>query len=444
MTATLSQVHQSPGFGESDIVVGLDVGTTKICCMVGRKTEHGKVEIIGMGKAESHGVQRGVVSNARKVAEGIVEAVAQAEEVSDIGIKLVNVGIAGAHIRSIQHQGMIVREDPDAEIEDGDLNHIIESMYRMVVSPGNEILHVLPQEYMVDGVGDIKDPRGMTGARLEANFHMIMGNVRAAADVIKCVRHAGLEVADLILEPLASAEACLAHDEMEAGVVLVDIGGGTTDIAIFQDGIIRHTAVIPFGGNIITEDIKDGCSVMRNHAEQLKVKYGAAMANLTKDNEVVSIPGIRGREAREIYVRNLASIIQARLEEIVAQVVYEIKSSRYQKKLIAGIVLTGGGSMLKYIRPLFELHSGMDVRIGTPNEHLAKSSAEIKSPIFSTGVGLVMKGLFSNKPLSRNSTIYQPPTTSKKHGSTSILDSILKTTARMFGESGMPEDDRLG
>jgi cell division protein FtsA len=259
--------------------------------------------------------------------------------------------------------------------------------------PGEEIIHVIPQEYIVDNEQGIKDPIGMSGIRLEANCHIITGLITAANNIQKCVTKAGLKTVDIILEPLASAEAVLTEEEKEAGVVLVDIGGGTTDIAIFQDGIIRHTAVIPFGGNVITEDIKEGCSIIRNQAELLKTRFGSALAKQMKDNEIVSIPGLRGREPKEISVKNLASIIQARMEEIIESVYYEIKSSGFEKKLIAGIVITGGGSQLKHVTQLVEYITGMDTRIGYPNEHLGKGMEEVKSPMYATGVGLVIKGL---------------------------------------------------
>jgi cell division protein FtsA len=260
--------------------------------------------------------------------------------------------------------------------------------------PGEEIIHVLPQEYIVDNEQGIKHPVGMNGIRLEANFHIITGQVAAAKNIHRCAYKAGLSVTELILEPLASSAAVLNDEEMEAGVALVDIGGGTTDIAIFQDNIIRHTSVIPFGGNIISEDIKEGCTIIKHQAELLKVKFGSALATEAKDNEIVSIPGLRGREPREISLKNLASIIQARMEEIIEHVYYEIKNSGYEKKLIGGIVVTGGGATLRHLPQLMEYVTGMDVRVGYPNEHLAGGNSEdITSPIFSTGVGLVIKGL---------------------------------------------------
>ena len=377
----------------SGIIVGLDIGTTKIAAIVGRRNEHGKVEIMGMGRSESLGVMRGMVANIEKTVASIKEAVAEAESKSGVEIKDVHVGIAGQHIKSMQHRGMITRTSTHDEIGRKDIEAIIKDMYKLAMPPGEEIIHVIPQEYIVDNEQGIKDPIGMSGVRLEANCHIITGLITAANNIQKCVDKAGLSTIDLILEPLASAEAVLTEEEKEAGVVLVDIGGGTTDIAIFQDGIIRHTAVIPFGGNVITDDIKEGCSIIRNQAELLKTKFGSALAKQMKDNEIVSIPGLRGREPKEISVKNLASIIQARMEEIIESVYYEIKSSGFEKKLIAGIVITGGGSQLKHITQLVEYITGMDTRIGYPNEHLGKGMEEVKSPMYATGVGLVIKGL---------------------------------------------------
>lgn len=380
----------------SEIVVGLDIGTTKIACIVGRKTEHDKIEILSMGKSESVGVTRGVVSNIEKTVQSIRAAVEEAESrvEGELQVRVVNVGIAGQHINSLQHRGMLIRDDLDREINQSDVDALIEDMYKLVMQPGEEIIHVLPQEYIVDSEQGIKDPIGMAGVRLEANFHIITGQIAAAKNIKKCVDKGGLEVDEMILEPLASSEAVLSEEEKEAGVVLVDIGGGTTDIAMFQDGIIRHTAVIPFGGNIISEDIKEGCTIMKRQAELLKVKFGSALASECQENEIVCIPGLRGRDPKEISVRNLASIIQARMEEIIEHVYYEIKNSGFEKKLIGGIVVTGGGAQLKHITQLFEYITGMDTRIGYPNEHLAPTTLvdNITSPMYATGIGLVIKG----------------------------------------------------
>src|ERR1017187_7884769 len=378
---------------KSEIVVGLDIGTTKIAAIVGRRNEFGKIEILGMGRADSVGVARGVVLNIDQTVQSIKSAVAEAASKSGVNIKVVNVGIPGQHIKSHQHRGIKTRANADTEISQKDVDSLIDDMYKLVMLPGEEIIHVLPQEYIIDNELGIKNPIGMAGIRLEANFHIITGQIAAARNIYKCVQKAGLEVSELTLEPLASADAVLSDEEKEAGVVLVDIGGGTTDVALFQDGIIRHTAVIPFGGNVITEDIKEGCTIIKSQAELLKIKFGSALASENQENEIVSIPGLRGRQHKEISVRNLSSIIQARMEEIIEHVFYEIKNSGYEKKLIAGIVVTGGGAQLKHITQLVEYITGMDSRVGYPNEHLAKGPVDVTSPMFATSVGLVMKEL---------------------------------------------------
>ncbi len=418
----------------SEIVVGLDIGTTKIVAIVGRKNEYGKLEILGMGKSESIGVTRGVVSNIDKTVQSIRKAVEEAEENSDVEIRSVNVGIAGQHIKSLQHRGIKIRHSVEDEISQSDIDGLIDDMYKLAMLPGEEIIHVLPQEYIIDNEQGIKDPIGMSGVRLEANFHIITGQVTAAKNIYKCVHKSGLDVSSLILEPLASSESVLNEEEKEAGVVLVDIGGGTTDIAIFQDGIIRHTAVIPFGGNVITEDIKQGCNIIGKQAELLKLKFGSALATESKENEIVSIPGLRGREPREISLKNLANIIQARMEEIIEHIYYEIKNSGYENKLIAGIVVTGGGSQLKHITQLFEYVTGMDTRIGYPTEHLAAGSNDIiTSPMYATGIGLVLKGFEKIEKSNRNekSNVVGYSKDKKTGG---LFDKILSLGKQFFDE----------
>jgi len=378
----------------SEIIVGLDIGTTKIAVIVGRKNEHGKIEILGHGRTESIGVKRGVVSNIENTVNSIRIAIDEASQKAGVNIKYVNVGIAGQHIKSLQHRGGIIRENYDDEISKQDVETLLNNMYNLNMSPGEEIMDVIAQEYIVDDEQGIKQPVGMLGNSLEANFHIIIGQTTAAKNIFKCVTKADLEVVDLILEPIASAEAVLSEEEKEAGVVLVDIGGGTSDLAIFQDGIIRHTAVIPFGGDVITEDVKEGCTIIRKHAEELKIKFGSSLASENRDDEIVAIPGLRGRPPKEISLKNLASIIQARMEEIIEHIYYEIKNSGYEKKLIAGIVLTGGGAQLKHLSQLTEFITGMDTRIGYPNEHLANDVPEdLASPMYATGVGLVIEGM---------------------------------------------------
>jgi cell division protein FtsA len=427
-------------------IVGLDVGTTKIVAMVGRLTEHGKVEILGLGKTDSVGVMRGQVANIERTVQSIKVAVEEAEQKTGIPVKVVNVGIAGQHIKSLQHNGIRTRTNSDTEINQKDIDALIEDMYKLAMLPGEEIIHVIPQEYMVDNESGIKEPIGMSGRRLEANFHIITGQIAAINNLVKCVRKAGLEVSGITLEPLASADAVLSNEEKEAGVVLVDIGGGTTDVAIFQDSIIRHTAVIPFGGNVITEDIKEGCTIIKGQAELLKVKFGSALASENQENEIVSIPGLRGREPKEITIKNLSHIIQARMEEIIEHVYYEIKNSGFEKKLIAGIVITGGGSMLKHTNQLVEYITGMDTRIGFPNEHVAKGQEDVSSPMYATGVGLVLRGFQALKaaapdevkqaPIDGETEIEKPIVTghSDPKKQANWIEKLLEKTRQIFDE----------
>ena len=382
----------------SDIVVAVDIGTTKVCALAGRKNQYGKIEILGIGKVKSEGVNRGVVSNIDKTVKAIKEAVEIAERSANCRFKKVHVGIAGQHIKSIHHHGILMREEGLEEISDADVEKLITDMHRLVLPPGDKILHVIPQEFTVDDEQDIIDPVGMSGVRLEANFHIITGQVTASRNILRCVEKVGLEVADITLEPIASAAAVLSEEEKEAGIALVDIGGGTTDITIFKDGIIRHTAVIPFGGNVITNDIKEGCTVMKEYAEKLKVRFGSAIAEEIYDNRIITIAGLRGREPKEISEKNLARIIQARVEEIFDYVLWEVRRSGFEGKLMGGIVITGGGSLLKNINLLSEYHTGMSTRIGIPTEHLAhKYDGMVDSPIYSTGIGLLINAIENGK-----------------------------------------------
>ncbi|MDC0909713.1 cell division protein FtsA [Flavobacteriaceae bacterium] len=382
---------------ENKISVGLDIGTTKIVAMSGVKNEYDKTQILGQGKSVSLGVHRGVVNNITQTIQSIQQAIQEAEQSSGEKISSVTVGIAGQHIRSLQHSDYITRANSELVIDEGDIERLINQVHKLVMLPGEEIIHVLPQEFKVDGQAEIKEPIGMYGGRLEANFHVVVGQVSSIRNIGRCIKSAGLDLEGITLEPLASANAVLSSEEKEAGVALIDIGGGTTDLAIFRDGIIRHTAVVPFGGNVITEDIKEGCSIIEKQAELLKIKFGSAWPGENKDNEIVSIPGLRGRDPKEITLKNLSKIIHARVVEIIEQVYVEIKNYGHEeqkKKLIAGIVLTGGGSQLKHLKQLVEYITGMDTRVGYPNEHLAgDSDKEITSPLFATSVGLVMDGL---------------------------------------------------
>jgi len=385
---------------KDNIAVGLDIGTTKIVAMIGKKNEYGKLEILGVGKSKSLGVHRGVVNNITQTIQSIQQAVLEAENNSGYKINDVVVGIAGQHIRSIQHSDYISRSNAEEVIGGADIDLLIGQVHKLAMLPGEEIIHVLPQEFKIDGQAEIKEPIGMYGGRLESSFHVVVGQAASIRNLGRCVKSAGLELSGLTLEPLASADAVLSQEEKEAGVALIDIGGGTTDLAIFKDGIIRHTAVVPFGGNVITEDIKEGCSIIEKQAELLKTRFGSAWPGENKENEIVSIPGLRGREPKEISLKNLSKIIHARVVEIIEQVYAEIKLYGHEdpkKKLIAGIVLTGGGAQLQHIKQLVEYITGMDTRIGYPNKHLAgDSNEELSSPLYATAVGLVMNSIRNN------------------------------------------------
>ena len=393
---------------KKELYIGLDIGTTKIVAMIGVINEYDKLKIIGVGKSKSLGVHRGVVNNISQTIQSIQSAFNEAENNSNEKIDKVIVGIAGQHIRSLQHSDYITRENSDEVIDIQDIEKVINQVYKLVMMPGEEIIHVLPQEFKIDGQSEIKEPVGMFGGRLEANFHVVVGQVSSIKNIARCVKSSGIDFDGITLEPLASADAVLSREEKEAGVALIDIGGGTTDLAIFKDGIIRHTSVIPFGGNIITDDIKEGCSIIEKQAELLKIKFGSAWPGENKDNEIVSIPGLRGRDPKEISLKNLSKIIHARVVEIIELVYMEIKNYGHEdqkKKLIAGVVLTGGGSQLKHLKQLVEYVTGMDTRIGLPNEHLAgNNSIEISNPTFATAVGLVMNSMEirKSKPLESN------------------------------------------
>lgn len=425
------------------IAVGLDIGTTKIVAVIGKTNEHGKIEVLGIGKANSTGVNRGVVNNIVLTIDSISAAVDIAEKSTGLKIRDVVVGIAGQHIRSTQHSDYIVREDAEKFIEDADIDRIIGNVHNLVMMPGEEILHVLPQEFKVDNQSDIKNPRGMYGSRLEANFHIVVGQIASIRNVGRCVIQSGLNVKSITLEPIASSEAVLSPEEKEAGVVLVDIGGGTTDVAIFKDGIIRHTAVIPIGGKVITEDIKEGCEIIEKQAETLKVKFGSCWPGENSEKEIVSIPGLRGRDPKEISLRTLSQIIHARMKEIIESVFQEMRNYGYtetRKKPIAGIVLTGGGSQLKHIAQLFEFVTGLSTRIGYPSEHLASgSNAELSSPQYATSIGLVMRGL-QDKDITRSMAVTPEQIAAEDYTPEAIGETPELTSEEVMQEEAMKKE----
>jgi len=385
---------------KGDPVVALDIGTTKVCVLAGRLNEYDKLEVLSEATVTSDGVLRGVIANTDKMVRAIGDAIAKCERKLGEEIQTVHVGVAGKHIRSRQKHGIITREDTHTEICKADVEKLITDIYKMVLNPGEKILHVVPQEFTIDGEEGITDPIGMSGIHLEADFHIVTGQITAFNNIERCIKRCSLTLGSLTLEPLASAESILSIEEKEAGVALVDIGGGTTDITIYKEGILRHTAVIPFGGDVVTKDIQGGCNVMKTQAEKLKVQFGSALAIEASDNTYIAITDLNGRDTKEISEKNLAKIIQARVEEIFDFIVFEIEKANLSNKLIAGIVLTGGGALLSNIQDLAALCTGYSTRIGYPVEQLSQGyPVKLHSPIYSTSVGLLLKTLRAQRTI---------------------------------------------
>jgi len=379
---------------EAPIIVGLDIGTTKIAAIAGRKNEYGKLEILGFGRANSNGVQHGQVLNIDQTIKAIQQALTACYDSNpDLEIKEVYVGVAGHHIKSLQTRGDMVRQSSDTEIDHAEIEMLIENQRKTFIPAGDQIIEVIPQDFHVDNFQNIKDPVGFNGVKVGANFHIITGDRNAIRNINRAVERSHLKVKDLVLQPLASAAAVMSEVDMEAGVAILDIGGGTSDLAVFYDGILKHTAVIPFGGENITNDIRMGLGVLKGQAEAMKVQFGSALAEETKVNAFITIPGLKGMPAKEISVKNLANIIQARMSEILDFVTYHLKQIGLDKMLNGGIILTGGGSQLKHLIQLTEYTTGLNARIGLPNEHLAANHIdELKKPMYATCIGLILKG----------------------------------------------------
>lgn len=376
-----------------EYVAAIDLGTTKVVTLVGRKTDSGRFHIMAYCETPSVGVSRGEVQNILQVVNTVKPMVEEVRRQSGINFTEVYVGIAGQHIKCIENRADVIRNNSyDIEISEDEVRLLEKSIYDIRMDPGEEIIHVIPQSYNVDDKIGILDPIGMLGKRLEANYHVVIGKTISAEHTQRCINNVGLDLSKLILEPLASASAVLTPDEREAGVAMVDIGGGTTDVVVYYDSVVRHTAVIPFGGNVITNDIKEGCGVLLRQAEQMKVQFGSCFGDLAPENKIITIPGISGREAREISFRTLAQIIEARMEEIIGAIMYEIERSGYLNKLKAGIVFTGGGAMMVHLSQFVKFKTGLDVRIGKPLHLTIESGSELARPAYSTAIGLVMKG----------------------------------------------------
>ncbi len=379
---------------ESPIIVGLDIGTTKVVAIAGRKNAFGKLEILGFGQAESVGVSHGVVLNIEQCIQSIQQALSACLASNPkLDIKEVYVGIAGQHIKSLQTRGDRVRLNTEDEISKSDIDMLVRDQYKTYIPAGDQIIDIIPQEFTVDNTPNVIDPVGMSGIKIGANFHIITGDRNAIRNIKRCVDKSGLHTRDLVLQPLASAAAVMNDEDLEAGVAIVDIGGGTTDMAVFYDGILKHTAVIPYAGANITNDIRTGLGVLRAQAEQMKVQFGMALAEEANAHTYITIPGLRGLAPKEITVKNLANIIQARMQEIFEYVLYHLKQINLEKRLYGGVILTGGGAQLKHIIPLAEYMIGLGARVGYPNEHLAGGHSDtLMNPMYSTCIGLILRG----------------------------------------------------
>ncbi|MDR0660107.1 MAG: cell division protein FtsA [Prevotellaceae bacterium] len=389
-----------------EYVAAIDLGTTKIVALVGEKTESGRFQIVAYSEAPSSGVSRGEVQNITQVENVVKPLVEEVRRQSGINFTEVYVGIAGQHIKCVENRADVIRNNSyDVEISEAEVLKLEKSIHEIRMDPGEEILHVIPQTYNVDDKIGVTDPVGMLGKRLEANYHVVIGKTISAEHTQRCIRKVGLELKRLVLEPIASASAVLTADEKEAGVAMVDIGGGTTDIIVYYDNVVRHTAVIPFGGNAITNDIKEGCGVLLRQAEQMKVQFGSCFGELASENKIITIPGISGREPREISFRTLAKIIEARMDEIIGAVIYEIERSGCLNKLNAGIVFTGGGSLIDHLSQFVKYKTGLDVRIGRPLYLTTDSGQELQRPTFSTAIGLIMKGFEYDKQEEKNNKV---------------------------------------
>jgi len=376
-----------------NMIVGLDIGTTKVCAVVASSDENGKINILGVGRSPSDGMMRGVVTHIEKTIRSISNAVSEAQSQSGVVIKSVVVGIAGDHIQSFQSRGVIGISGPDHEVTQADIDRLIEDTKRVALPSDRKIIHVIPQEFIIDGQDGVYDPLGMSGVRMEANVHIITGLVSAAQNIYKCVQRAGLEVSDMVLEPLASSYAVLDDEEKEVGIALLDVGGGTTDLAVFEERTIRHTAVIGIAGKKVTDDIRKGLGILNDQAEKLKRDHGFAYVPAVVDDGAIVLPGVGGRSPIEIDKRLLAQIIQPRMEEIFEIAALEIKRSGYSKHLSGGVVLTGGGALIKGTSDLAREVLGMPVKIGIPSGFSGGLVREIENPAYSTAVGLVYHGL---------------------------------------------------
>lgn len=406
------------------IYVGLDIGTTKMCAIVASVSSNNEINILGIGRSKSEGLTRGVITHIERTVDSIKAAIHDAEAQSGVKIQHVVAGIAGDHIQSFQSRGVVAISGE--EITQADVNRLIDDTKKVALPADRKILHVIPQEFIVDGQDGVYEPVGMSGVRMEATVHIITGLVTATQNIIRCVQRAGISVSDIVLEPFASSDAVLDGEEKEVGVVLIDIGGGTTDLAVFADRTIRHTAVIGIAGSKVTDDVRRGLGILTAQAEELKIKHGYAYMNSIAENDPITIPGIGGREPMTIDKKMLCQIIQPRMEEILEIAALEIKRSGYQKHLSAGVVLTGGGSLVKGTADLAREVLGMPVKIGIPRGFRGGFVREIENPIYATGVGLVLHAIKSRARGAAGNVIDEKVSGKK--------DSIIKRMRRWFDE----------
>ena len=432
MTQEQNTTNDNGVINTNPVIVGLDIGTTKIAAIAGRKNEYGKLEILGFGRANSNGVQHGMVLNIDQTIKAIEMALKNCYDSNpNLSIEEVYVGIAGHHIKSLQTRGDIVRQATEEEIRQEEVDRLVADQYRTYIPAGDQIIDVIPQEITVDNFQNIPNPIGYSGVKVGANFHIITGDKNAIRNINRSVEKAGLSTKDLVLQPLASAAAVMCEQDLEAGVAIVDIGGGTTDLAVFYEGILKHTAVIPFGGENITNDIKNGLGVLKTQAEQMKIQFGSALSDEAKSNAFITIPGLRGMQSKEISVKNLAAIIQARMSEIMDFVSYHLKQVGLDTRLLnGGIILTGGGSQLKHLIQLTEYVTGLNARIGYPNEHLAGGHIdELTKPMYSTCIGLILKGYNDyenkNRPLDESFHKITVPNSLRRQTASEALETSI-------------------
>ncbi|MBA2653958.1 MAG: cell division protein FtsA [Gammaproteobacteria bacterium] len=375
---------------DKNLIVGLDIGTTKVAALVGEIAADGKLEIIGVGSHPSRGLKRGVVVNIEATVQSIQRAIEEAELMADCEILSAYTGIAGSHIRSMNSHGIVAIRD--SEVGEPDIDRVIDAARAVAIPADQKILHILPQEFIIDNQEGIREPVGMSGVRLEAKVHIVTGAVSAAQNIVKCVQRCGLEVGDIILEQLASSHSVLTDDEKELGVCMIDIGGGTTDVAIFTEGAIRHTAVIPIAGDQVTNDIAVALRTPTNNAEEIKIKHASALMSRTSPDDAIEVPGVARKPMRLLSKKALSAVVGARYEELFALVQSELKRSGFEDLIASGIVITGGASLVEGVLELAESVFQMPVRLGLP-QHVRGLKDVLLNPIYSTGVGLLLYGL---------------------------------------------------